>query len=532
MNLPLVLTEQIFWGVILSQLVVLGMHRSGTSALTGVLQRLGFAAGKSLIPANEFNSRGYFEDVRIITRNELLLSQLGRSWDDERLLPLNWLASAEAEAASKDLVDLLQEEFELGQPMVFKDPRACRLLPLMQVVWQSMDWVPRYIFALRSPHAVVQSLAYRGGMTAQQAALLYLAYMLEAEEGTRGMPRVFVHYDALLSDWRSVIRCIWQELGLDMKVLNGNMMSYGDSIDFFLSSALNHYTEVTDQPTGLAMSLAQEVYVLLSGSMDDQALAALDDVRVRWKMYLQDLEPLIIYSRNAQLVQAIGQQGRSELFYANTDQSFEDCRKLYAVWSFGDVTQQRFVFPELQGPLGAFRWDISDRPAYCKVKKVWIEDDNGHVRWMCTSGEDLFGPQSSDMHHLNSGASANFEILSSGFDPYAILKVPAHVLQEIKRGWSFCTSMKVELPMLALAQLGQGCSALRQQLQSAVSDLSIATVERDALRSSAATDLAHMQELENKVASLHTEFKRAEAQLELLKDLWMVEGLNVAHRGA
>ena len=61
-------------------LVVLGMHRSGTSALTGVLSRCGFAAGKQLIPANEFNAHGYYEDVRLNICLDDLLKGMGRSW--------------------------------------------------------------------------------------------------------------------------------------------------------------------------------------------------------------------------------------------------------------------------------------------------------------------------------------------------------------------------------------------------------------------------------------------------------------------
>lgn len=514
------------------------MHRSGTSALTGVLNQLGFAAGKAQMPANEFNARGYFEDARINARLELLLNQLDRSWHDQRPLPTNWQASLAAQSAAKDLVDLLHEEFDSGQPKVFKDPRVCRLLPLLQDVWQSMDWVPRYVFALRSPHAVLRSLAQRDSMPAQRAALLYVAYLLEAELHTRGLPRAFAQYDALLTDWRSVIRHIGQELALDRPELEAAMVLHGQTIDGFLSSELNHFTEATDKPRGLAMSLALEAHALLGGPMDEQALAELDDLRGRWQLYLQDLEsvleevailaqfkadvPKLIYSPNVQLLQAIGQQGRSELFYASAGQAFGEDRKLYALWSFGKVTEeQRFVFPALRAPIISLRWDISDRPAYCKVQKVWIEDNDGQVQWTCVSGTDLFGSTSSDMHYLSSDVSGGFDVLSSGFDPHVPLNVPAPVLQAIQKGWAFCTAMHVELPMLALAQLGYGFAESHQQLQRVKADMSAAVSERDALRHSAATQSARMQELEQKGARLAVEFKRAEAQLALFKDLWL-----------
>lgn len=199
------------------------------------------------------------------------------------------------------------------------------------------------------------------------------------------------------------------------------------------------------------MNLVQLVYALSGVPVDDQTLATLDEVRIRWKVYLQDLEPFfdemtglctfkqdfpkMIYTLNPQLMHAIGQRGRSEILYASTVQFFWKDRKLYAISSFGDEAKQRFVFPELPGPMVTFRWDISAKPAHLMVQKVWIEDNNGQVRGMCSSCEDL----------------------------------------------------------------GQGCSELRKQLRSAVSDLSIASIERGSLCSSAAIDSASMQELDIKL---------------------------------
>ena len=53
-----------------SGLLVVGMHRSGTSAVTGVLHNFGYNVGQSLLPGNEFNEKGYFEDTSIVTENE------------------------------------------------------------------------------------------------------------------------------------------------------------------------------------------------------------------------------------------------------------------------------------------------------------------------------------------------------------------------------------------------------------------------------------------------------------------------------
>ena len=66
-------------------LFVLGMHRSGTSALTGLLHRLGVVLGEHLLPASEDNPRGYWENADIVAVHERLMASLGWTWDDIRL---------------------------------------------------------------------------------------------------------------------------------------------------------------------------------------------------------------------------------------------------------------------------------------------------------------------------------------------------------------------------------------------------------------------------------------------------------------
>lgn len=527
-------------------LVVLGMHRSGTSALTGVLGHLGFTAGKSLMAANESNVRGYFEDARINSLLELLLTKLGSSWHDQRLLPENWQITDAAHVAARDLKNLFHEEFDSGQPIVFKDPRVCRLLPLLKDVWKTMGWVPQYIFSLRAPYAVVHSLSRRDGMSSLAAVLLYLNYFLEAELCTRGESRVFVQFDKLLVDWRGVIRHIAPILSIDMNWLEDSLTKHGNSIDEYLSPELNHYPAERDLPTGLAMNLALQLHALLSGPIDDQLLAKIDSLRKRWLLYLQDINPWLDevasinrYSAESSQLQLsksnhylhwMNPQGRSEIYYSSVNETFGEGRNISERWAFGRVTEQRFVFPELRSPVDQLRWDITDRPAFCKVQKVWIEDVSGQIQWTYPRGLNLFGEVSPDMHLLNCNASGELMIFSSGTDPFGLLNLPSNLLHAIKSGWSFCTVIQVELPMFALTELGQGFAIFRQQIRNGLSELTAATTERDELRRSAASDSARLQELEKKMASLHLDLKRAEVQLDLLKKLCLTDSLDVCTR--
>ena len=63
------------------------MHRSGTSALSGILQLLGFDLGRDLMGPNEFNPSGYWENQQVVRLNERVLSHLGTSWSDVFMLP-------------------------------------------------------------------------------------------------------------------------------------------------------------------------------------------------------------------------------------------------------------------------------------------------------------------------------------------------------------------------------------------------------------------------------------------------------------
>lgn len=63
-------------------ILLLGMHRSGTSALAGTLHQLGIYLGSDLMKPGQYNKKGYFENNLIFRFNEQLLHKVGSSWDD------------------------------------------------------------------------------------------------------------------------------------------------------------------------------------------------------------------------------------------------------------------------------------------------------------------------------------------------------------------------------------------------------------------------------------------------------------------
>ncbi len=178
-------------------LVVLGMHRSGTSALTGTLHHLGVALGSRLMAATPDNPRGYWEHSDIVAVHERLMMALGYGWDDIRSLPPGFEHGEAAQAARRELAVIVNREFTGAPLWGVKDPRLCRLMPLWAEIFAEERVEPRYLLAVRHPLDVAESLAVRDGMSLARGMLLWLGHLLDAERATRGAKRVIVHYEDL-----------------------------------------------------------------------------------------------------------------------------------------------------------------------------------------------------------------------------------------------------------------------------------------------------------------------------------------------
>lgn len=194
--------------------IVLGMHRSGTSAVTGALSMLGAELGSDLVAASPFNESGHFEHAGIVRIHERLLASLGLAWSGLAPLPAGWTERAESLALAAELEALVTRELAPSPIWVVKDPRLCRLLALWRPVLAKLAVRPAFVITVRDPREVARSLEERDGLAPWRAGLLYLDHMLIAERETRADPRVFVSYHALLDDPHTEIERILARLGL------------------------------------------------------------------------------------------------------------------------------------------------------------------------------------------------------------------------------------------------------------------------------------------------------------------------------
>ena len=147
--------------------LVLGMHRSGTSLLGGVLQHLGLSFPGEMIAADQHNPAGYFEWDQIVAIQERLLIDLDRWWPSAQgclPLPPDWLVHPATLAAREQMQSLLVAEQAVRRgPWGLKDPRCSRLLPLWFDLAKDLGLPMRLILACRDPAEVVTSLVHRDG---------------------------------------------------------------------------------------------------------------------------------------------------------------------------------------------------------------------------------------------------------------------------------------------------------------------------------------------------------------------------------
>src|SRR4051812_1491941 len=177
--------------------IVLGMHRSGTSALSRGLRVLGVEQGQ-LGAITPDNPRGHWEHPQIVAFNERLLGALGCRWDTVASIDATrWHTPAVATLA-EEAAALVAGLFGDHALWGFKDPRTARLLPFWQRVLRELGCDDRYVIACRHPRSVAQSLAARDGFRAEHAHLLWLQHVLPSLQHTAGRPRVVVDYDVLV----------------------------------------------------------------------------------------------------------------------------------------------------------------------------------------------------------------------------------------------------------------------------------------------------------------------------------------------
>jgi hypothetical protein len=276
-------------------LVVLTMHRSGSSAITNSLPVLGVHLGDSLLPGIEGNNpKGFFEDQDLNALNIEMLKAVGNDW--HHLAPLDGTDFDLLQRRGFILraTEMLRAKTKDIDTFGFKDPRVSKLLPIWQKVFAYCRFEVGYLLILRNPISVARSLHQRNAFVSGKSYLLWLQHVLAGVTQTEAAKRVIVDYDEFLLSPDSYLETCAERFGL--KVDLQRLHTYKSE---FLDPALRH-THFAHEDFALEFTcphLVHDVYSELrecTRGARDQDETQIQERAIAWTHELERLKPVLL----------------------------------------------------------------------------------------------------------------------------------------------------------------------------------------------------------------------------------------------
>jgi len=330
-------------------LLVLGMHRGGTSAVGGTLIRLGAQGPRHELPIAADNPSGFHESAVLTFFHDRLLRAAGREWTSWTPMEQGRFGAVPAEYFDEEFGNVLDGEYGQAALFMVKDPRMCRLAPfwLRNLARRDVNALP--VLVLRSPPEVAQSLIARNQMRLETCLLLWLRHVLDAEFHTRATRRAVVWYSALLDDWRGTVSRLIADLQLDVR----RDAAIDGAIDAFLRKELRHHrldsgkaVEVPEPLAGWLARVESSMRRLGEQTGDGSAQAELDEVRAEFDRACPTMGPIEEEARRAsswawrqKIPGAVRQDESRHSDQAAVNVAFQDFRGLMATMKEPRVLQ-------------------------------------------------------------------------------------------------------------------------------------------------------------------------------------------------
>ncbi len=369
-------------------ILIAGMHRSGTSALTRVLSLLGASLGTNLAPASTANPKGFWEEREIVRINEDCLTSFGLSWRDPGPLPVDWLQESAMAAWRGRLAEEIEKQHGDHALFAIKDPRISRLLPAWLQVLHDLGIVPHVIIPVRDPLEVAVSLMRRDNMSPVLAQQLWLAYTLEAECASRSTNRAIVLFDDLITDWRDQATRLQRRLAIQWPT---TITTAGAQVDEFLDSGLRHHV------SGVSTHLTASSVALLANTVLAYARATSAGTEVPtscWdaaaqqlamKLHVSNAEAVIAPAWPTNTGPSLGHWEplaltsdviQARLYYRRTDEASEEDKHVAAVIpTVNRPLRARFELP--RGAIVDFlRLDPAMQPGTFRIHEMRVNGRN------------------------------------------------------------------------------------------------------------------------------------------------------------
>lgn len=191
------------------QLIVLGMHRSGTSCVARLLNMMGayFAPEDIIMSPQEDNPKGFWERKDVMELNDEILQLAGGTWD--RVSRLNFSnISAEKKQNLSHKVQQVLTGLDVHRPWFLKDPRMCLTFPF----WRNLLEVPVVLIVYRDPVQVARSLERRNAIPVHVGIALWEYYMVCALNSSKNIPRIIIRYEDVLDSPYEVVGNLYEYL--------------------------------------------------------------------------------------------------------------------------------------------------------------------------------------------------------------------------------------------------------------------------------------------------------------------------------
>lgn len=218
--------------------IVLGMHRSGTSAVAGALSLIGVEFGSKLLPAEPFNPKGFFEHVDILNINNEILRTLNSSFEDIAPLAPEWHKSVYILPFKEKLKEIISRDFHGVLVFGFKDPRVSILMPLYLDLTREMNLDVRFVVCERPDVEIALSLKERIGFSMFQSLQLCRKYKQAIEEGVTGQSYVRVQMEEFVHNPERSIENIIEALKLPLALTDDKLALIKEFVDV----GLKHHT--------------------------------------------------------------------------------------------------------------------------------------------------------------------------------------------------------------------------------------------------------------------------------------------------
>ncbi|WP_200882927.1 glycosyltransferase [Cellvibrio mixtus] len=216
-------------------IVVLGMHRSGTSTVMSALACMGVNLGDDLLPPGKDNPKGFFEDKAINDLNIEMLDVIGQDWFSLSLVTAAQVEQLVASGYLEKATELLRQKMADNQYFGFKDPRVSKLLKFWKKVFAQIDCDVSYVLCLRHPLSVANSVLKRNKTPIHKGYLLWLSYNFSIVSEAQDIQLIALDYDQLMESPLAKLEFLAQQL--ELTVHQGLANQFANE---FLDSNLRH----------------------------------------------------------------------------------------------------------------------------------------------------------------------------------------------------------------------------------------------------------------------------------------------------